>query len=116
MFANDEVFHSDLSKENQKSSVPVPLLNMVSLFLDGESRFDDLSAKAGSITVNLAKLLLFNAVKTKRRSDGFVRHSKTNKQPLPVNVDLMVHLETRKKSLVEKLTNDGLSISYKRVE
>lgn len=109
LFAKDNIFHCDLSKEKQKSSVPLPLLNLVLLISDGESGFDDLSANAESTTVNLAQLLLFNAAETKWRSDGFVRYSKTNKPPL-------FHLKLRKEFLIGKLANEGLSISYKRVE
>ena len=111
-----EVFHGDLSKNKRKSFVTLPLLNLASLILDGKSRFDNLSTNASSIVVNLAHLLWFNAVKIKRRLDGFVGHSKTNEPPLPVRVGLMVHSKTRKKSLVENLAKEGLRISYKSVE
>ena len=42
LFAKDNIFHGDLSKEKQKSSVLLPLLNLVLLISDGESGFDDL--------------------------------------------------------------------------
>ena len=100
----------------RKSFVTLPLLNLVSLILDEKSSFDNLSTNANSIVVNLAHLLWFNAVKIKWRLDGFVEHSKTNEPPLPVKVGIMVHSKTRKKSLVEKLSKEGLSISYKGVE
>ena len=37
MFEKNEIFDGDISKERQKSSVPVPLLRLVSLIIDGES-------------------------------------------------------------------------------
>ena len=52
-----EVFLGDLSKNKRKSFVTLPLLNLVSLILDGKSRFDNLSTNASSIVVNLAHLL-----------------------------------------------------------
>ena len=44
-----------------------------------------------------------------------MRHSSSNK-PLPVAVGLMVYMRTRKKSLVNQLAHEGLSISYKRIK
>eukprot|EP00794_Sanderia_malayensis_P004251 gene4251-4816_t len=116
LFASDESFDGDLSRIRQKSSVPLPLLNLVSLIIDGESSFEDMSPFAESIAVNLAQLLRFNAVKTKRRSKGYVRHSRNNEPPLPVKIGLMIHAKTRKKSIVNALADEGLSISNKRVE
>ena len=68
------------------------------------------SSNRKRIAATLGQMLRFNAVKTKWRSDGFVRHSKTNEPPLSVRVGLMVHSNTKKKSLVENLTNERLTI------
>ena len=116
LFAKYEVFYGNLSKEKQNSSVALPLLNLVSLILDKESRFADISTNAESFVVNLAQLLRLNAVKTKKPLDGFVRYSKTKQPPLPVKVGLTALSKTRNKPLVEKLANEGLSVSYKQVE
>ena len=42
-----------------------------------------------------------------------MRHSSSNKPPLPVAVGLMVYMRTSKKSLVIQLAHESLSISYK---
>ena len=42
-----------------------------------------------------------------------MKHSSSNEPPLPVAVGLM---RTRKKSLVNQLAHEGLSISYKRIK
>ena len=97
-------------------SVPLPLLNLVSLILDGERALENASTNAETSATNLVELLRFNAVKTKRICDGFLRHSKSNEPPLPVKIGLLVHAKTRKKSLVENLTAERLSISYQRVQ
>ena len=41
---------------------------------------------------------------------------KTNEPPFPVKIGLLVHAKTRKMSIVEKLAEEGLSISYNRVK
>ena len=45
-----------------------------------------------------------------------MRHSSSNEPPLPVAVRLIVYVRTRKKSLVNQLAHEGLSISYKRIK
>ena len=81
----------DLSKQRQK----------VSVILDGETIIENASTKAERVATNLAQSLPFNAVKTKRRCDGFLRHNKSNEPPLPVKIGFLVHAKTRKKSLVK---------------
>ena len=68
-----ETFDGDLSIKRQKESVPLPLLNLVSLIIDGETTIDNATTNAAKVATNLALLLRFNVVKTKRRSDGFLR-------------------------------------------
>ena len=55
-------------------------------------------------------------MKQKRR-EGIqkFRHSKNNEPPLPFLIDLMMHARTRKRKLVDRLTAEGVSISYDRV-
>ena len=67
------------------------MLNLVSLILDGELAIENLSTNAETATTNLAQLLRFTAVKTKRGCDGFLRHSQCNEPPLPVKTGLLVH-------------------------
>ena len=97
--------------------VPLPLLNLVSLILYGETIIENALTNAETVVTNLAQLLRFNAVKTKQRCDGSLMHSsKFNEPLLPLKIGLFVHPKTRKKSLVETLAADGLSISYQRVQ
>ena len=77
---------------------------------------DDYNANAKNVTVNIAQLIKFNTVKHKRQASSVTCHSKKNEPPLPVKIGLMVHANTRKMSLVEKLAVEGLSISYARVQ
>lgn len=67
----------------------------------------------------ISQLLIFNSVKEQRNnsdcSTSTLRHSQSRETPLPVYVGLVIHAETRKKGLVDKLYRLGLSISYDRV-
>ena len=97
--------------------VPLPLLNLVSLILYGETIIENALTNAETVVTNLAQLLRFKAVKTKPRCDGSLMHSSKFHQPLrPLKIGLLVYPKTRKKSLVETLAADGLSISYQRVQ
>ena len=97
LFTKEETFEGGLSKQRQKASVPLPLLNLVSVILDGETAIENAWTNAETVAANLAELRRFNAIKTKRRCNGFLRHSKSNLPPLPVKIELLVHAKTRKK-------------------
>ena len=69
-------------------------------------------------TLSIPQLMLFNA--TKRHHDSGTTgasyfYSRDREPPLPIYLGLMTHAETRKRTLVDKLYNLGLSISYDRV-
>ena len=49
---------------------------------------------------NLTQLLRFNAVKAKRICDEFLRHSKSNESPFPVNIGPLVHLKQKRNCLL----------------
>ena len=102
-FDKEEIFNRVLPRKKQKDSVPSPLLHLISLILNGGSILDDNSKSVGA---NIGQLIKFNTVKHKRQTSSAIRHSKKNK----------THAKTRKKSLVEKLDLEGLSISYLRVQ
>ena len=112
MFLREETFSGDLSKQRQRLSVPDSLYHLIALILEENVDVSNLK----SITLNIAQLIRFNAVKSKRSATGSIRHSKTNEPPFPVKIGLLVHAKTRKKSIVEKLAEEWLSISYNRVK
>ena len=66
-------------------------------------------------------IMKFNSVKHKRKQTTTVtdsvcvRHSCAMETPVPIYIGLMLHAHTRKKELVDKLYNLGMSISYDRV-
>ncbi len=117
LFSKEEVFDGDLTKQRQISSVPKELIHLVSLILEGTSQYDKISGNTQKIAINLSQLLRFNAVKSKRKmGDSHTRHSTTNEPPLPAKIGLLIHAKTRKKSIVDDLAAEGLSVTYKRVQ
>ena len=76
MFDKEEIFNGDLSKENQKDSVPSPLLHLISLILVGASMRDNYNDNSKNVAVNIGQLIKFNTVKHKRQTSSATRHSK----------------------------------------
>ena len=104
LFSSDQVFDGDLSQQKQIASVPKELIHFVSLILEGTSQHQQISGNTHAIAVNLSQLIRFNAVKTKRKlGDSRFRHSKANEPPRPIKTGLMIHSQTRKKSIVNDL-------------
>ena len=48
--------------------------------------------------------------------DSHFRHSKANEPQLPIKTGLMIHSQTRKKSIVNDLAAEGLSVTCNRVQ
>jgi len=104
---------------NERDSVPLSLLNFISMVLEG-SKIDNVSESCTSLQrtcMTISQLIRFNSVK-RARSDRQenIRHHPDRECPMPLYLGLMVHACTRKKSLVNKLNALGLSISYDRVQ
>ena len=96
--------------------MPKILLHLISLILEGTLEYDKVSDKSKRLALNIAQVIRFNAVKTKRSShDSNFRHSATNEPPLLSKIGLLIHSKTRKISVVDDLAKEGLSIGYKRV-
>ena len=97
--------------------MPNHLVHIIGLILEGTTEYDKISNINESVAINIAQLIRFNAVKTKRRDRlNKVRHSVTNEPPLPVTISLMIYAKKRKKSIIENLAAAGLSITYSRVQ
>ena len=101
------------------SNVLVAMVNMV---LDGPIIKHQSISSTTQAALSIAQLLKFNSVKQRRKQGATktqeppaVRHSTSQETPLPTYVGLMLHAETRKRGLVDKLFSLGLNISYDRV-
>ncbi|KAJ8407186.1 hypothetical protein AAFF_G00288620 [Aldrovandia affinis] len=102
----------------QEESVPLLLLALVSMILEGPSIKEQM-ADTNPAAIATTQILKFNSVKHKRTrgttSSTSVRHSVAQETPLPIYIGMMLHAHTRKNELVDRLSHLGLSISYDRV-
>ena len=122
MFEDTGRFRGSFQGGCQEDSVPNVLVAMVNMVLDGPSIKNQSHSSSTQAALSIAQLLKFNSVKqsqkqgaTKTQEPPSVRHSSSEETPLPTYVGLMLHAETRKRGLVDKLFSLGLSISYDRV-
>jgi hypothetical protein len=118
MFLKEQCFTGTFTPECQQRAVPDSLQALVSMILEGPSiRNQNVQEAAGTnASTMLSQLLLFNTVKHARSGAcTTARHEMTKETPLAIYLALVIHAETRKKTLVEKLHKLGLCISYDRL-
>ena len=65
--------------------------------------------------IAIAQLLQYNCYSKHREGAAYYRHSKDRETPFAVYVGLKVFAKTRKRELIDKLHENGLSVSYDRV-
>ena len=112
-------FNGTFNNSCQQESVPESLKTLIGMILGGpdiKTQSSDMTEAQASLSI--AQLMLFNG--TKRRRDSGTTgasyyHSRNCEPPLPIYLGLMTHAETRKRTLIDKFYNLGLSISHDRV-
>ena len=98
--------------------VPPSLVNFITTLLGGHNidRGSPASCPENSTAYSIAQLIRFNSVKRKRLNrPEHIHHHIDQETPLPVYLGLMIHNKTRQKTLLEKINQLGLCISYDRV-
>ena len=99
----------------QRDSVPNLLLVLVNIVLEGPSIRDQSEYPATSAALTIAQLLKFNSVKHRRlegpTTSANVRHSTAQETPIPMYIGWMVHAQTRKRELVDRLSHVGVNIT-----
>ena len=111
-------FTGSFEENCQEKSVPHQLLVLVSMVLEGPNIKDQIGECATPASLSIAQMMKYNCVKHRRKqadTSPSVRHSSALETPLSIYIGLMLHAQTRKRELVDKLFNLGLSISYDRV-
>jgi hypothetical protein len=95
--------------------LPSSLRSLVSMILNGlDIKDHDKPEKQAFLTV--CETIFFNAKKRScKTKTGQTRHSASREPPLPLYVGLSIHSATRSKTLIEKLYQMGVSVSYDRV-
>ena len=112
------LFTGTFEENCQGRSVPHLLLSLVSMVLEGPSIKDQLRECSTPVALSIAQILKYNSVKHMHKqvdATSSLRHSSAQETPLPIYVGLLLHAQTRKRDLVDRLFYLGLSISYDRV-
>jgi hypothetical protein len=115
--AKKNTFGGGFENRCQQEAVPESLKTLVGIILGGP----DIKTQSSKMidaqtTLTISQLILFNAIKRRRKESTSNYHSTNREPPLPVYLGLMLHAETRKRGLVDKLYELlGLSIHYDRV-
>ncbi len=111
-------FQGSFEPDCQSKSVPESLNALVRMILEGSSIKNQASISAresNQATLTIAQLIKFNCVKSRKQNSSFVRHQNSMETPLPLYIGAMLHTRTRKKGLLDKLFDLGISVSYDRV-
>src|SRR6218665_1629253 len=113
LFLNDDDESSMIGDQN---CVPGSLVMLVQMILEGSSIKDQLDVSKNNFSQSIAELIKFNSVKQKRATgNAYPRHNNKQETPLPVFVGMTVYAQTRKRNLIDKLHDLGLSVSYECV-
>ena len=102
----------------QKESVSSLLLALVNMILEGPS-IKEQSENTTPAALSIAQLLKFNTIKCRHTQETSqsvtVKHMTSQETPVPIYIGLMLHAHTRKKELMDRIHQLGISISYDRV-
>ena len=120
VFQMKHVFKGMFRENCQEESVPLFLVALVNMLLDGSSLADQSESYQHRTTASLtlSQLLSYNMVKSRSHdptSSPKQRQTRDRETPVPIYLALKVHAETRKKGLVDTFHNLGLCISYDRL-
>ena len=117
LLRHKQQFNGDMSKEREFEGIPSSIFQLISLLIEGGYTQDSTPECSEKIIGNLSQLVMLKSVKNKRKETvSRVCHSKLKELPLPVYLGMVIHNKTRKKGLVNKFAEQGLSISYSRLQ
>ena len=109
-------FHGTFETNCQETSLPQSLRSLIEMIMDEASiRMQASNIAENQAALTVSRLIRFNSVVRRRKDSQGTYHSKDRETPFPAYLGLLMHAETRKGGLIDKLWDLGLSISYKRV-
>ena len=113
MFKMKKQFCGSFDAKCQEESVPISLLVLLDMVLNGTNINTQLSsASVPQPTLSLAQLLMFNCSVRRRENVTAcsTKHNQERETPLPIYLCVMVHTKTRKRELVDTLYGMGVSL------
>ncbi|VDI22412.1 Hypothetical predicted protein [Mytilus galloprovincialis] len=109
MMATSSEFNGTFAADCQEKSVPRSLLTLVNMLLYGPDITTDSFSQE---TLSIAQMLIFNSHKRIQKSN---RHAKSRETPSQMYLGIVIHCQTRKRGLIDKMYKLGLSVSYDRI-
>lgn len=106
-------FAGEFTKDCQQQSVPQSLISLVRMIMTGPNTEQQSSnATDTQAMLTVSQLVRHNLIIRRRVGSSSQYHSVEREPPLPIYLGLLIHARTRKRGLVDKLCELGLSISY----
>ena len=102
---------------NMRVYIPETLRLLADMILNGRAISNETEKEGSSseMLTSLTQLIVFNALKRKRKDTTYHRNVSECETKLPLYLGLLIHGKTRKRELVDILHDRGLCISYDRV-
>ncbi len=113
MFDKNYEFSGSLD-DAQYDQLPRSLITLLEMILTGSSTPSKSEETLPAVST-LTQLIIFNAVKKRRKTSQFTRHNHNKETAFPLYLGLLVHNKTRRRDLVDFLFESGLSVGYDRV-
>ena len=113
MFSTESKFQKSLENNCQQDGTPQSLRSLVGMVLGG-SNIQTQTNNSFEIQAafSVDQCIFYNSTFRHRKQATGTYHTTMREPPLPIYVGLLLHGETRKRSLVDKFYDLGLSVSY----
>jgi hypothetical protein len=110
-----DIKSDEFSIGNERNAVSTPIYTFINMILNESNLLlshEHLEESNASLTI--CQLLQYN-IKRNSTTTKVATKRKSNETPLPLYIGLMIHSKTRKKTLIEELSEIGLSVPYQRI-
>ena len=106
-------FEGTFSDDSQQNSIPIRLLSLCSMLIDG---FNPKDTGFSQPALTVSQLIMHEYKKKINRNPSTIRrrHSKIRETPLPIYAGLKLYATVRSKTLIDRLFHLGICVSYER--
>ena len=112
---NTSNFNGQFEPNCQQTSTPKSLLALINMTLRGQDLDETGNPFFLQATMTISQLISFNMIQRIRKSSHSAYHNQKREPPFAVNLAKMIHAQTRKLGIVEKLFKLGLCVSPDRL-